>query len=65
MQRLISIVVVAVVVGLVGAAPAEAGKPLDRPERAVVGHGRDLTLVSDLGRAVQVGDERIWVDSIV
>ncbi|HSL17108.1 MAG TPA: trypsin-like peptidase domain-containing protein [Methylomirabilota bacterium] len=65
MQRMIAIVVVAVVVGLVAAATAEAGKPIDRPERAVVGHGRDLSLVPDLGRAVQVGDERIWVDSIV
>jgi V8-like Glu-specific endopeptidase len=62
---MIPIVVAVVAVGLVAAVPAEAGKPIDRPERAVVGHGRDLTLVPDLGRAVQVGDERIWSDAIV
>ncbi|MCU0304371.1 MAG: serine protease [Thermoanaerobaculales bacterium] len=55
---------IAVVALALLAAPAEAGKPLNRPERAVVGHGQELVVVPDLDRAVRVGDVRIWGEAI-
>ena len=60
--RFASVLVVALFLLVAGS--AEAGKPINRPERAVVAQGRDMVVVPDLDGALRVGGSRIWSHSI-
>ncbi len=62
MIRVASVFVVALF--LLTSGVVEAGKPINRPERAVVGQGRDVVVVPNLDDAVRVGGSRIWAHSI-
>ena len=62
MVRFASVLVFALF--LLASGTVEAGKLINRPERAVVGQGRDIVVVPDLDDAVRVGGSRIWAHSI-
>ena len=49
---------------LLASGAVEAGKPINRPERAVVGQGRDLVVVPDLDDAVRVGGRTLQVHGL-
>ncbi|MEE4270487.1 MAG: trypsin-like peptidase domain-containing protein [Thermoanaerobaculales bacterium] len=60
--KFVSVLVVAALV--LGVSVAEAGKPINRPERLQVGDGLDYQVIPDLDQAVEIGGERVWAESI-
>jgi V8-like Glu-specific endopeptidase len=65
MKRIIVVSCVVVATAVMATAPAEATKPINRPERMEVAQGRDVDIVPDLDRAIRSGGVRLWSDAIL